>query len=245
MRHGVSSGGRRRVRVHGGRAAAAAGRPPGDRGRARHGRLQRRAPAWRRSTRRSAPRTRVCSYEAVRPRRPSTALDVVFLALPHGESQRLVPELVGRVAAPGRPRRRLPAPGRRVRAVVRRGARRARAPRRASRSGCSSCSARTITRRTPRRRARVATRRPSALALAPLLAVGLRRAGRHRRRRGVGRLGPRARAVKTTSLFSEANENVAAYGLLTHRHTGEMEQALGARLRRRRCRCCSRRTSCR
>jgi N-acetyl-gamma-glutamyl-phosphate reductase len=32
--------------------------------------------------------------------------------------------------------------------------------------------------------------------------------------------------LKTTSLFSEANENVSAYGLLTHRHTAEMEQAL-------------------
>ncbi len=35
------------------------------------------------------------------------------------------------------------------------------------------------------------------------------------------------RALKATSLFSEANENVSAYGLLTHRHTAEMEQALG------------------
>ena len=34
------------------------------------------------------------------------------------------------------------------------------------------------------------------------------------------------RGLKTTSLFSEANENVTAYGLLTHRHTAEMEQAL-------------------
>lgn len=34
------------------------------------------------------------------------------------------------------------------------------------------------------------------------------------------------RALKTGSLFSEANESVAAYGLLTHRHTAEMEQAL-------------------
>jgi len=34
------------------------------------------------------------------------------------------------------------------------------------------------------------------------------------------------RGLKTTSLFSEANENVSAYGLLTHRHTAEMEQAL-------------------
>jgi N-acetyl-gamma-glutamyl-phosphate reductase len=34
------------------------------------------------------------------------------------------------------------------------------------------------------------------------------------------------RALKTTSLFAEANENVSAYGLLDHRHTAEMEQAL-------------------
>src|SRR5439155_4805011 len=34
------------------------------------------------------------------------------------------------------------------------------------------------------------------------------------------------RGLKVTSLFSEANESVAAYGLLTHRHTAEMEMAL-------------------
>ena len=34
------------------------------------------------------------------------------------------------------------------------------------------------------------------------------------------------RGLKTTSLFAEANENVSAYGLLTHRHTAEMEQVL-------------------
>jgi N-acetyl-gamma-glutamyl-phosphate reductase len=34
------------------------------------------------------------------------------------------------------------------------------------------------------------------------------------------------RALKTTSLFGEANESVSVYGLLTHRHTAEMEQAL-------------------
>ena len=40
------------------------------------------------------------------------------------------------------------------------------------------------------------------------------------------------RALKTASLFSEANENVSAYGLLTHRHTAEMEQALSKVARR-------------
>jgi len=34
------------------------------------------------------------------------------------------------------------------------------------------------------------------------------------------------RGLKTTSLFSEANENISAYGLLTHFHTAEMEMAL-------------------
>src|SRR4051812_21726282 len=41
------------------------------------------------------------------------------------------------------------------------------------------------------------------------------------------------RALKTASLFSEANENVSAYGLLTHRHTAEMEQALSKVAKRR------------
>jgi N-acetyl-gamma-glutamyl-phosphate reductase len=34
------------------------------------------------------------------------------------------------------------------------------------------------------------------------------------------------RALKAASLYSEANEDVSAYSLLTHRHTAEMEQAL-------------------
>ncbi len=34
------------------------------------------------------------------------------------------------------------------------------------------------------------------------------------------------RALKITSHFSEVNENASAYGLLTHRHTAEMEMAL-------------------
>ena len=41
------------------------------------------------------------------------------------------------------------------------------------------------------------------------------------------RRGCRARAgTEATSLFAEVDENVVAYGLLTHRHTGEMELAL-------------------
>lgn len=64
-----------------------------------------------------------------------------------------------------------------------------------------------------------------SLALAPLLASGLVEpvgivADACSGVSGAGR------ALKPGSLFSEANEDVAAYSLLTHRHTAEMEQAL-------------------
>ncbi|HEX5614942.1 MAG TPA: Asd/ArgC dimerization domain-containing protein, partial [Acidimicrobiia bacterium] len=36
----------------------------------------------------------------------------------------------------------------------------------------------------------------------------------------------RGRGLSAPSLFSEANESVSAYGLLTHRHTAEMEMVL-------------------
>jgi len=66
----------------------------------------------------------------------------------------------------------------------------------------------------------------AALALAPLLRHGLVE------RTGivvdaVSGVSGAGRGLKTTSLFSEVNENVVAYGLLTHRHTAEMEMALG------------------
>ena len=66
----------------------------------------------------------------------------------------------------------------------------------------------------------------ASLALAPVLAAGLVEPA------GivvdaVSGVSGAGRGLKTTSLFSEANENVAAYTLLTHRHTGEMEWALG------------------
>ncbi len=64
-----------------------------------------------------------------------------------------------------------------------------------------------------------------SLALAPLVADGLvePRGLIANAMSGVSGAG---RALKTTSMFAEANENVSAYGLLTHRHTAEMEQAL-------------------
>jgi N-acetyl-gamma-glutamyl-phosphate reductase len=63
-----------------------------------------------------------------------------------------------------------------------------------------------------------------SLACAPLLALGL--VEPRVIADAVSGLSGAGRGLKTTSLFAEANENVSAYGLLTHRHTAEMEQAL-------------------
>src|SRR5262245_22542556 len=63
-----------------------------------------------------------------------------------------------------------------------------------------------------------------SLACAPLLALQL---GEPRLLAdAVSGVSGAGRGLKTTSLFAEANENVSAYGLLTHRHTAEMELAL-------------------
>ncbi len=66
----------------------------------------------------------------------------------------------------------------------------------------------------------------ASLALAPLLAAGLVEPA------GivvdaVSGVSGAGRGLKTTSLFSEADGGVSAYGLLTHRHTAEMEMVLG------------------
>ena len=66
----------------------------------------------------------------------------------------------------------------------------------------------------------------ASLALAPLLAAGLVEPS------GivvdaVSGVSGAGRGLKATSLFAEASDNVNAYGLLTHRHTAEMELALG------------------
>ena len=244
MRHGVSSGSRRGIRVHGRRAPAPARRPPRDRGRARHRRLQR-------GRRRSASCTRrwPAAYPGARPTSRSTpadlaGLDVVFLcAARTAQSQAIAGDARRHRRPRRRPRRRLPAPGRRLRAVVRR----ARTPRpscsTASRSACPSSTA---TRSSPRAHVAVARLLPDGRVARARAAARrrARRADRHRRRRGVGRLGRGPRPEGHEPL-RRGDENVTAYGLLTHRHTAEMEQALDARRRRSRCRCCSRRTSCR
>src|SRR6478752_6605136 len=66
----------------------------------------------------------------------------------------------------------------------------------------------------------------ASLALAPLLAAGLVEPT------GivvdaVSGVSGAGRGLKATSLFAEVSDNVNAYGLLSHRHTAEMEQALG------------------
>lgn len=66
----------------------------------------------------------------------------------------------------------------------------------------------------------------ASLALAPLFAAGLAEP------RGVvvdacSGVSGAGRGLKASNLYSEVNESVAAYGLLTHRHTAEMELALG------------------
>ncbi len=65
----------------------------------------------------------------------------------------------------------------------------------------------------------------ASLALAPVLAAGLVDPARVvvNALSGVSGAG---RALKLTSHFSEVNESALAYGLLTHRHTAEVHQAL-------------------
>ena len=67
----------------------------------------------------------------------------------------------------------------------------------------------------------------ATLALAPLLDAGLiEPTGRHRRRRQ-RRHRRRPGRRRATNAFCTVDENFAAYGLLDHRHTPEIEQNLG------------------
>ena len=167
-----------------------------------------------------APRTRGLEY-APFDARDLAGLDVVFLGLPHGESQRVVPELV----SDGRATSSTSAPT-------------SASPRPCTSSGtasptprpsCSttspsdspSCSA-TTWRAARHVAAPGCYPTAAALALAPLLADGLVEPA------GIvvdamSGVSGRGRGLSSPSLFSEANESVAAYGLLTHRHTGEIE----------------------
>lgn len=65
----------------------------------------------------------------------------------------------------------------------------------------------------------------AALALAPLLARGVAEPGGIIVNAASGVSG-RGRKLDAGSLYAEANESVSAYGLLDHRHTGEIEHVL-------------------
>ena len=151
-------------------------------------------------------------------------VDVAFLTLPHGESQRVVPDILGRVGhvvdlgadfrLPRADYETWYHESHRAPDLLDRFAfglpelyrTEMGAARHVAAPGCYPTTA--------------------ALALAPLLRHGLVE------RTGivvdaVSGVSGAGRGLKTTSLFSEVNENVAAYGLLSHRHTAEMEMALG------------------
>jgi N-acetyl-gamma-glutamyl-phosphate reductase len=163
------------------------------------------------------------TYESVAPSELA-GLDLVFLCLPHGQSQALAADLVDTVAhvvdlgadfrlpvgdyeqwyreahtAPGLVERfAFGMPELYRDEIV--------ASRHVASPGCYPTSA--------------------SLALAPLLAAGLVETT------GivvdaVSGVSGAGRGLKATSLFAEVSDNVTAYGLLTHRHTAEMEQALG------------------
>jgi N-acetyl-gamma-glutamyl-phosphate reductase len=156
-------------------------------------------------------------------------LDVVFTALPHGASQLLVPELLERVAhvVDLGADFRLPAD-----AYQRWYGEPHAAPELLDRFAYGLVE---LYRDALGRHPHVAVPGcyPTAvsLALAPLLAERLIEP-RHIVANAMSGVSGAGRGLKTTSLFSEANENVSAYGLLTHRHTAEMEQALSHVARR-------------
>ncbi len=150
-------------------------------------------------------------------------LDLAFLALPHGESQQLAPELVDKVphlVDLGADFRLPAADHERWYGAVHR------APELLERFafGMPELFRDTIT-----SHAHVASAgcypTAAALALAPLVAEGLVEPT------GVvvdamSGVSGAGRALKHTSHFSEVDESVSAYGVLTHRHTVEMELAL-------------------
>ena len=166
-------------------------------------------------------------FQEIDGERLAAEADVIFLALPHMESQRLMPTLRRHgkkavdLSADYRLERRVAvhdvvqgAPRGRERAG-RGGLRPARAAPQADRGRVPGGLARLLPDgRDPRHRAAAQER--------------ARERRRHRDRRQVGRdrRGAQGRKADAMYLFTEANENVQAYGMATHRHTPEIEQEL-------------------
>lgn len=150
-------------------------------------------------------------------------LDLVFLALPHGESQLLVPQLVDSVAhlVDLGADFRLPAAD----YAQWYGARHT-APQLLDRFAFGLPE---LYRDTIMAHDHVASPgcypTAAALALAPLVAGGLVEPSGIIVDAMTGASGA-GRGLKHTSHFSEVDESVSAYGVLTHRHTAEMELAL-------------------
>ena len=193
---------------------------------------------WPPATPRPARRWRTCTRASGRPTPDLTftsydaaavdGLDLVFLGLPHGASQAIVPELAGQGRPPRRPGGRLPAPGPGpLPAVVRRGAHGAPELLPDFAYGLPELFRRRDPRRRPRRHARLLPDGRGAGAGA----ARARRAGRSPtgsswtpRPACPARVGP----PKPNTTFCTVDEDFTAYGLLDHRHTPEMEQVLGA-----------------
>jgi N-acetyl-gamma-glutamyl-phosphate reductase len=155
--------------------------------------------------------------------RDLAGVDVAFLALPHGESQRVVPELEKRVAHIVD----LGADFRLPEATYEQWYRQPHGAPELLHDFAFGLPE--LFREDLARAAHVAAPgcypTAAALALAPLLADGLVEPA------GIvvdamSGVSGRGRGLSSPSLYSEANESVGAYGLLMHRHTGEMEWAL-------------------
>jgi len=151
-------------------------------------------------------------------------LDAAFVALPHGESQKVVPDLLGRVGhlVDLGADFRLPA----ATYAQWYGEDHA-APEVIDRFGFGMVE---LFRDQVASRAHVAAAgcypTASSLALAPLVAGGLVEPT------GivvnaVSGISGAGRKLAATNLYAEREQNVVGYGLLTHRHTGEIEHALG------------------
>jgi N-acetyl-gamma-glutamyl-phosphate reductase len=150
-------------------------------------------------------------------------LDVVFLALPHGESQRIVGDLVDRVGhiVDLGADFRLPAPAYEQWYGAPHGA--------PQLLDAFAYGMPELFRDDVTSSAHIAAPgcypTAAALALAPLLAAGLV-APTGVVVNAVSGVSGRGRGLTAASLFSEADGTVTAYGLLNHRHTAEMELAL-------------------